>query len=180
MRPLSADELLQALEELSEELRAQSVKAHLYVVCGAAMALSFSVARTTYDLDTLIIRDQEPVLVAARRIAARHGWSPNWIHENATRLEARLPDRNTSTLYDCENLTVVGASPEFLLAMKMRAVRESDFKDIATLLDVLDITSPDEAFAIHRQVFPDQPLADVEEHGLTRIICELLSNPGSG
>ena len=64
--------------------------------------------------------------------------------------------------------------------MKMRAARESDFKDIATLLDVLNITSPDEAFAIHSQVFPDQPLADVEESGLTEIIEELLSNTGNG
>ena len=175
MQPLSAADILNALEELSEELQGEGVKGHLYIVGGAAMALSFRASRSTYDLDALIISDREPVLDAARRVAVRRSWSPNWLNDEAARLMPRLPDRNAVVLFDSRSLTVTGASPEFLLAMKMKSARESDFKDIATLLDALDIQTSDQALAVHDQVFPCMPLADVERIGLRLIIADLIS-----
>ena len=175
MQPLSANDLHRALEELSEELRRQGVKGHLYIVGGAAMALSFRASRSTYDLDAQFISGREPILDAAKRIAIRHSWSPKWLNEEAVHLMPRLPDKDSITVFNSENLIVTGASPEFLLSMKMRSARQSDFTDIATLLDVLDIHTADQAFAIHNQVFPSQPLADVECNGLRRIIAELIS-----
>ena len=174
MQPLSANDLHRALEELSEELRTQGVKGHVYIVGGAAMALSFRASRSTYDLDAQIISDREPILDAAKRIAIRHSWSPKWLNEEAVHLMPQLPDKDSLTLFNSENLIVTGASPEFLLCMKMRSARQSNFADIATLLSILDIHTPDQAFAIHDQVFPCQPLADVGRNGLERIISDLL------
>ena len=140
-----------------------------------AMALSYRASRSTYDLDALIISDREPVLDAARRVAIRRSWSPNWLNDEAARLIPKLPDHDAVVLFDSQNLTVTGASPEFLLAMKMRSARESDFRDIATLLDALDIQTSDQALAVHDEVFPRMPLADVERTGLRLIIAELIS-----
>ena len=176
MQPLSANDLRRALEELSEELRTQGVKGHLYIVGGAAMALSFRASRSTYDLDAQIISDREPVLDAAKRIAIRHSWSPKWLNEEAAQLMPRLPDQDSITLFSSENLMVTGASPEFLLSMKMRSARQSDFEDIATLLNALDIHTADQEFEIHDQVFHHQPLADVERNGLRNIITDLISD----
>lgn len=175
MRPLSGRELAGALRELAEDLRSQAVKAHLYIVGGAAMALSFDTALSTCDLDALIVRNREPVLEAARRLAARRGWPAGWLNEQAARLMPTVPDPNCITLLDAENLTVTGASPEFLLAMKMRAARQSDLADIAVLLELLRIQDFEHALAVHDAVFPEQPLADVERFGLDRIIADLLA-----
>jgi len=54
MAPLSDSDLRDAFQQLSEELARRQVKAHIYIVGGAAMALGFDSRRLTQDLNVLI------------------------------------------------------------------------------------------------------------------------------
>ena len=54
MAPLSDSDLRDAFQQLSEELARRKVKAHIYIVGGAAMALGFDSRRLTHDVDALI------------------------------------------------------------------------------------------------------------------------------
>ena len=64
---LSRDELLEVLDELSERLERKKVRASIYIVGGAAMALAFDRTRTTHDIDGRI--DEGPR--RTRRSSAR-------------------------------------------------------------------------------------------------------------
>ena len=54
MAPLSDSDLRDAFQQLSEELARRKVKARIYIVGGAAMALGFDSRRLTQDLNVLI------------------------------------------------------------------------------------------------------------------------------
>ena len=73
MVALSRTELTEALREPSAELRLRGVKAQLYVVGGAAMALDFDALRTTHDIDARIVDGHGAVMEAVCRIARKRG-----------------------------------------------------------------------------------------------------------
>ena len=52
---------------------------------------------------------------------------------------------------------VTAASAEHLLAMKVRAARPKDRKDIAFLAKRLGLSSSSEVFDVHDRVFPHDP-----------------------
>ena len=140
MEPLLREGIADALQELSDELKRARVKAHLYLVGGAAIAMAFRDSRRTYDLDVLITEGHGPVVDETRRIARRRGWPETWLNEQAASSIPKLPDRRAATLYGSSNLVVTGASAEHLLAMKVRAGRQIDLPDIALLTDSLGHT----------------------------------------
>lgn len=158
MDPLSADEMRDALEELSEELRRIGVKARLYLVGGAPLTMAFRDSRQTYDLDALILEGHGPVVDAARRIARKRGWPETWLNEGAVPYMGRLPDRKARTVFGSANLIVTAASAEFLLAMKVRAGQAADLDDIAFLASELGLRTAREVFDLHDEVFPSLPL----------------------
>ena len=83
MEPFSADSLEAAFRDLSRELQWHHVRAHIYVIGGAAMALGFDNRRHTMDVDALIKRGHGPVVDAVRRIGRRRGWPDTWLNEEA-------------------------------------------------------------------------------------------------
>lgn len=67
----------------------------------------------------------------------------------------RTPDSMARTLYSTPHLTVTGASPKRLLAMKLRACRHKDKEGIRVLADLLDLQDPDHGRRSHGSLFPD-------------------------
>ena len=157
MEPFSKDSLEAALRELSRELRWRRVRAHIYVIGGAAMALGFDDRRHTMDVDALIKKGHGPVVDAVRRIGRRRGWPETWLNEEAVPAIPRGRDGRARTVYGDRNLVVTAASAEHLLAMKVRAARIKDRKDIAFLAKRLGLSSGREVFDIHDEVFPHDP-----------------------
>ena len=98
------------------------------------------------------------VTEAVREIARERQLPGSWLNEQATSFLPRRPDTAAPTLYDCPSLVVTGASPRYLLAMKLRSARGHDEKDVATLIRYLDIGTVEEAVSIHDHLFPDTPL----------------------
>ena len=69
------------LAELSQELDARGVKAQLFVVGGAAMALAYNMRRTTADVDG-VFEPKAVIYEAARRVAGRHEKLPaDWLND---------------------------------------------------------------------------------------------------
>ncbi len=157
MEPFSADRLEAAFRELSRDLRWRRVRAHVYIVGGAAIALGFDNRRHTMDVDALIETGHGPVVEAVHRIGRRRGWPDTWLNEDAVSAIPRGRDGRARTVYGDGNLVVTAASAEHLLAMKVRASRLKDREDIVLLTKHLGLSSAREVFDLHDEAFPEDP-----------------------
>lgn len=155
---LDRQALQRALDGLSRHLAERDVRAHVYVVGGAAMVLAHGSARLTRDIDALAIDRRDEVLAAAEEVADEHGLAPNWLNDAVRTAQWPTPRQmgRTSVVYDSPHLVVTGASAEQLLAMKIRAGRE----DIELLIRRLGISTLLHVQAIHDAVFPHDSIPE--------------------
>jgi hypothetical protein len=148
------DEIRAAFAALDDELAGSTVKASLFVVGGAAMAIAYDARRSTVDVDAVFVPAHE-VREAARRVAQRLDLSDDWINDGA---KAFLPgdDPDRITVYEGRNLQVAAASPKYLLAMKLLASRvERDQDDIRTLYRLCGFTTVEEGLRVVEEAYPD-------------------------
>ncbi|MCY4509434.1 MAG: hypothetical protein OXG35_21085 [Acidobacteria bacterium] len=110
---------------------------------------------------------------AVERIARKRGLTRNWLNEEATSAIPGETDRNTRTLYNSPYLTVTGASPKHLLAMKLEAGRARDMKDVKILMKRLGISDVAEATGIHARLYAGKPMKARAAEGLERVSQEL-------
>lgn len=153
-RDLDRADLMGLLEELGAILHAQDVEAVIYVVGGAAMALEYESRRITRDVDAAVRRDRDDVQRAVETIAERHGLDPQWFNTTATAFMTNEPD-DEATEINLPGLRVVVASPEHLIAMKLRAMRARDVADLDFLFRLLGLTDPQQAVDIHDKLFDE-------------------------
>jgi len=147
--------LEQAFRMLGDRLARLGLVADIYVFGGAAMALAYDARRATRDVDA-VFRPHGPVLAEARAVAGELGLPAWWLNEQASAYVAPGGDPAGPRVFDHPALRVSAASPEHLLAMKVMAARRRDVGDIQLLLAHLSLQSPDEAWALCREVFPDE------------------------
>ena len=173
---LDRDALIELLDDLAARLRRRRVRAHVYVIGGAAMTLAFARERSTHDIDARIDSAHAAVTEAVREIARERQLPGSWLNEQATSFLPRRPDTAAPTLYDSPNLVVTGASPRYLLAMKLRAARGHDEQDVETLIRHIGIKTAAEAAAVHDDLFPDTPMT-TRGHDLLNRIFRLQDEP---
>ena len=152
--------LTELLDDLARRLRRVGVRANVYVVGGAAMTLAYRRDRTTHDIDARIDSGHSATVNAVREIVRERGLPESWLNEQATSYMPREADARAPTLYNSPYLVVTGASAEHMLAMKLESGRNTDRKDIESLLDHLGIRRPNEAIRIHEHLFPDSTRKD--------------------
>ena len=136
MALLGRRELLNALEELDQELGILNVRGEVFIVGGAAMAIAYDTRRATSDVDAVFVPSSE-VRTAASRVAEKLNLEPDWLNDGA---KAFLPgeDKDRIGVYEGQHLSVAAASPQYLLAMKLMASRvERDQDDIRELYKLL-------------------------------------------
>lgn len=157
---LDRNAILGALEALSERMRKKRLRAHIYIVGGAAMCLTHRRSRATFDVDALIVDETGSVVEAAREVAVERGLPRDWLNDDVRQLSVMppAPDRCAKTIFDSPHLVVTGASARHLLAMKVHAARDRDLEDISTLVRELDIATMSELRDIHKAVFPHADL----------------------
>ncbi|HYU66510.1 MAG TPA: hypothetical protein VEK09_07130 [Jatrophihabitantaceae bacterium] len=149
-RELTVGEIRDLMTELGRRLQSKGVEGTLYLVDGAAIALSFDQRRVTVDVDAAF-EPEEPVVGVAREIAEEKGLSANWLNNSA---RAFMPGGDTEAVpLAVPGLTVAVASPEHLLAMKMAAFRPADMADLELLFRELGIGKPEEAADIALKVY---------------------------
>lgn len=78
--PLSARDIRRLFEELAAELESRGIRAELFLVGGAAIALCFDGHRSTCDLDAVFAPASE-VRSAAHAVAERENLDPGWLND---------------------------------------------------------------------------------------------------
>ncbi len=137
---LDRDRLRALLAELDSQLAERGISAGLYVVGGAAIALTISERRLTLDVDALAT--DPAVYDEAAVIARQHGLPPTWLNPSSA---PWIPPRPPQTPSTAPGLHVEFAPLEHILAMKMVAMRERDYPDIAELARSLGLANADAA-----------------------------------
>lgn len=152
-RHFTRTRIIAALEALGEELASEGIRGQLFIVGGAAMALAYSTRRVTRDIDA-VFEPTAAVYQAAERVAERLGLPEDWLNDG---VKGFLPgaDREAVPLPEVTGIEVTTASPRYLLAMKLLAMRfGEDDDDIRILLRQTGIHSADEALALVARMYP--------------------------
>ncbi len=156
---LTRRQLQDALERLAHHLHRRGIHAELYVFGGGAMVLAHNAREATMDLDTAIRQHHGPVLAESRVVAQELGLPFWWLNEQATSYLPAGPDVEATVVLERPGLTVLAASPRHLLALKVRAARQSDVADIVVLARLVGATSAEEAEQVATEVFGGEPLS---------------------
>lgn len=136
------------LGALDAKLAAAGTRADIYLVGGAAIALSFDNTRATRDLDAVFV-PTEAVRQAAAAVAADEDLPVDWLNDAVKGFVPPGVDQAQRVVYESEHLRVCTASAEHLLAMKVAASRvERDRSDLELLVRQLGLTSSDQALDI--------------------------------
>lgn len=127
----AAAEIVDLLSDLDKRLKARGIAAAVFVVGGAAIAVtSDGNPRRTEDIDA--VTSDEAVLEEARAMAIQRKLPEDWLN---TRAGAWMPPLPEGALQhgDAPGLHITYASDEFLLATKLIAQRRKDASDIVIL-----------------------------------------------
>ena len=173
-------EIRDALDELSQALARDRRRAHIHMVDGGIMIMLYGRRTLTGDIDVAIAEGHGPVLDAVRRIATRRGWPTTWLNEQAAMYRPQAPDPAPRPLYSSPSLVVMGASPEYMLAMKLQAARGADAEDLRLLLELCGVSAPEDALAIHDKLFPDRPAGDRQRRFLAMVLAARGTDPEEG
>jgi hypothetical protein len=127
----TAAEIIDLLSELDKRLKRRRIAASVFVVGGAAIAVtSHENPRRTEDIDA-ITRD-DAVVEEARAMASQRKLPEDWLNTRASSWMPPLPDGALEG-GDAPGLHITYATDEFLLATKLVAQRRKDAADIITL-----------------------------------------------
>jgi len=144
---LSREQILRALESLSNELGQRSVVGELCLFGGTVMVLAFTARLTTKDVDALF-QPAQTIRELARRIAEEQNLPADWLNDGAKGFLSTRHETTPGNLPQYPHLRLTMPVPEYLLAMKCMAARlggttdePSDVADIRFLIRHLDLKS---------------------------------------
>jgi hypothetical protein len=159
---LSRQDVEAAFREMGELLVRARTVAEIAVYGGAAIMLQFAVNFRTGDVDVRVeTGDHGAVMDAAAEVARQHGWLRSWFSEAVTMYLGTDDGTELHGSYPSEirvGLRVYVAKPDYLLAMKLRAMRigTRDEADASMLAHASGITAVDAMLALLRRYFPKE------------------------
>ncbi|MCD2443110.1 hypothetical protein LQ757_12575 [Agromyces sp. SYSU K20354] len=164
------DLLEEGLRQLVARLQESGVRSGIRIVGGAALALRYFDRESTVDIDAHFIGPTGVVEEAASAIARANGWPDDWLNRKAAGFIPEYGARPVKwlTLHDDADVVIEVASPEALLAMKLKANRPGrDETDAAKLMAICGIAALDEAEQLYEEhysgeVLPDRAIRMVE------------------
>ncbi|MFW5740409.1 MAG: DUF6036 family nucleotidyltransferase [Myxococcota bacterium] len=141
-RQLDAEAWKEVLSRLGDEIGSPPIE--VFVIGGAAMALTFHERRTTQDVDVVSNSDEDRdrILAAGERIRSEFGLPEDWINEKAKEAGFLVADAFANLdrfkTFSFGNLTLVVPSLLHMTAMKLAALRtQTDRDDVVILLKQL-------------------------------------------
>lgn len=165
------ERLTELLHALSDELKERGQRGALYIVGGAAISLTYNATRRTGDVDARIESDPDTMKLAALEVARRKGIAATWLNDAVRVFIPRQEDTTAKTVISTPNLVVTGASPEFVLAMKLRAERPKDREDVEELVGMMELDDVRTGEAIFRRLFPDKEIPAGNREALERAVA---------
>lgn len=153
---MTAVEIEQYLREVGDELALQNVKGEICLYGGAVMCLVFKARPATKDVDAVF----EPVKFirnAIYKIAERHNLRQDWLN---FAVKMFVVEHEKQILFDFPNLKVFVPTADYLLAMKILAVRADteDVSDIKFLLKELNLDEVGQITEIVRKYYPNKTI----------------------
>lgn len=165
--------ILTALQALGRDLTNQDVRGQIFIVGGAAMALAYSTRRVTKDIDA-VFEPKAVIYRAAARVADELGLPDDWLND-AVKAFMPGPDDNARPLPEVRGIEITTASPQYLLAMKLMAMRfGEDDEDIEILLQQSGLHTAREALDLLKRMYPYR-----EPPVKTRLFLEELFGPAT-
>src|SRR5688572_26347380 len=144
---LTREQILAALQALSDELGKQGVTGELCLFGGTVMVLAFTARLTTKDVDALF-QPTQTIRELARRIAIEQHLPANWLHDGVKGFVSGRHETTAGSLPQFPHLRLTMPVPEYLLAMKCMSARiggtgdePSDVADIRFLIGHLALKS---------------------------------------
>lgn len=157
-RPTFTKSKLQSVfAELSVELAKRNIKANLFVVGGAAIALEFDHRRVTLDIDAYFVPAKELREVISA-IALRNNFPEDWLNDG---VKGFLPgtDPYAKTIFESNSLTIQIPSAKYLLAMKLLSGRfDRDIDDAVLLWQKAGLSTASQGMALLRSMYPKRLL----------------------
>jgi hypothetical protein len=182
------DELLGAFDRIGEAAITAGTKLQIVVYGGSALMLASNFRFATEDVDIAEIGEQWPAWLteAVDRIASENHWSSTWFNDAVSFHLSPIAqaDRDLTAfgsfprVGEATGLTVFIPTARYMLALKLKALRISDFEkgqqdmgDVAHLLKVLNIVDVEEAITILAEFFPTSAAnADKQRFVLKRLL----------
>lgn len=184
------DALLDAFDRIGHAAVAAGTRLQIAVYRGSALMLASNFRFATEDVDIAEIGGDWPKWLSdvVADIAQSNGWSADWFNDAVSfhlsplaqqdrdhRAFGTFPRRSENV-----GLTVLIPSARYLLAMKLKSLRISDFKkgavdmtDAANLLRVVGITDVEQAIEVLGEFFPKSAKdADKQRFVLKRLLSQ--------
>lgn len=152
-RRFTRADILKALQALGDELTREGVRGQIFIVGGAAMALAYSTRRVTRDIDA-VFEPKSSIYKAAVKVAEELGLPEDWLNDAA---KGFMPgeDEDPRPVPDVQGIEITTASPRYLLAMKLMAMRfGEDDEDIEILIRECGLHSAQEALDLMEHMYP--------------------------
>jgi hypothetical protein len=157
---LTREQILAALQALSDELGKQGVTGELCLFGGTVMVLAFTARLTTKDVDALF-QPTQTIRELARRIAIEQNLPADWLNDGVKGFVSGRHETTTGNLPQYPHLRLTMPVPEYLLAMKCMAARigaatdkPSDIADITFLIRHLKLKSAKDVLDLVGQYYP--------------------------
>jgi Nucleotidyltransferase of unknown function (DUF6036) len=156
--PMDGAEIRKHLEDLAALLDETGVEARITLAGGAALTFYYD-RQMTADVDAALYSSDD-VLARARELAAKAGLREDWLNDAVVGFFPH-EDVTGDVVIQRGGVSIEVASPEVLLAMKLRACRPvKDLFDLAYLLRRCDVRSTEEAAAWLDRYYPEEELTE--------------------
>ncbi len=185
------DALLDAFDQIGRAAALAGTKLQIAVYRGSALMLASNFRFATEDVDVSELERPLPGWLAAvvDKIAKENGWQDDWFNDGVAFHLSSLADRAVDHLefgtFPRDDATPPGLvvwvpSAEYLLALKLKAVRvtdpirgETERLDILNLMKVVGISTAEEAVALLGRYFPVSAASAEKQRFLLRNMnCE--------
>jgi len=177
---LSLKDLNDALTELGRRSHAQGKVVEIAIYGGSALMLASNFRITTQDVDAVADTDQGLVNRLAQEIGAERGWPQDWLNDGvrtylSSNVEGLAQHHELFRTYpseDAPGLRVFVPTPEYLLAMKLMALRldpaagKTDLSDILNLMEVVNIADKDQLNQFAAMFYPEVRVSGRRKLGL--------------
>lgn len=151
---LTRNQLLSALELLSDKLVAEGKTGELLLTGGAAMSLVYDARDMTRDIDALY-EPKSDINRLSSEVAKEMNLPNDWLNDSVKGfMSSSAESREYLSL---PGLQINSVTPEYLLAMKLLSARvsDTDLGDVRYLIAKLDIQNAEQAYAILKKYYPE-------------------------
>jgi hypothetical protein len=175
-----------ALAELGQRAFSAGRTVEIVIYGGSALLLTLNRQVNTGDVDAVFEGNKDFIKRLAAEMAEEFGWDENWLNDGVKGwLSNRDADPDVKALFktypaeDRPGLRVYTAKPEYLFAMKCRAMRvggietNSDIDDIKLLARAIGIGNSEDALTLVEKFYPQNMLQPKTRLGLEEIFSNL-------